>query len=167
MTQNDIRLAVIAANDTLATNNPKGLTEALRKAGHYGDSRYDILGHDALTKMLMEVYVDSPQQWGKIMRSVPFDYQRTDSSTNPETKSLFMNISKAIDPASASEKITLPAWFDTALGLIIGSTTTTNTGPTTSSDIKSKISPWVYVVYAVLALSILGIVIITLKQKSI
>lgn len=164
MTQNDIRLAVIAANDTLATNNPKGLTEALRRAGHYGDSRYDILGHDALTKMLMEVYVDSPQQWGKIMRSVPFDYQRTDSSTNPETKSLFMNISKAIDPASASAKITLPAWFDTALGLIIGSTTTTHGG---GSPAVQKTPVWAYVGLSIIGIVILVIVYLALRTKNI
>lgn len=165
MTQNDIKLAVIAANDTLATNNPKGLTIALRKAGYYGDSRYDILGHDALTKMLMELYVDSPKSWGKVMQSVPFDYQSTDSSTNPETKSLFQNISKAIDPNSASAKLTLPKWFDDALGLIIGSTTTTHVGTTPADTNKTPI--WAYVGLSVIGVVILIIVYMALKQKSI
>lgn len=165
MTQKDINMAVTAANDTLATNNPKGLTDALRKAGHYGDSRYDILGHDALTKMLMELYVDSPKQWGKVMQSVPFDYQRTDSSTNPEIKSLFMNISKAIDPSSASAKLTTPKWFGDVLGLILGSTTTIEPGLAPSPPPKAPV--WAYVGLAVVAVAIIVIVWMALKQKSI
>lgn len=159
MTSNDIKLAVIAANDTLATNNPKGLTEALRKAGHYGDSRYDILGHDALTKMLMDVYVDSPQSWGKIMQSVPFDYQRTDSSTNPETKALFQNISKAIDPNSSTAKLTLPGWFGDALGLILGSTTTITPGPGPAAAPKTPV--WAYV-----GLTVIGLIILVIVWKA-
>ena len=64
MTQNDLKLAVIAANNTLSTNNPKGLTEALKRNGYVTDNRFDILNNDALNKALLEIYIADPNKWG-------------------------------------------------------------------------------------------------------
>lgn len=169
MTDNDIRLAVISANNTLATNNPKGLTEALKNSGEPVDDRFDILSYDALSKALLDLYASNPNKWARIMESVPFNYEKTDSSTTQNTKTLFENITKSFNPSDTSsmQKSDKPKWWETALGFIIGGTTTTHTAPVSTSDIKSRISPWVYVAYAVLGLSILGIVFIMVRQKNV
>lgn len=170
MTQNDIKLAVIAVNNTLSTNNPKGLTEALKRIGYPVDSRFDIMSYDALNKALLELYLADPVKWGQVMQSVPFNYQKTDSSTSQNTKTLFENIIRSYDPtymsATSTAKEKTPAWLQTALGWIVGNTTTTSTGYA-PQQIKSTLSTWVYVTYAVLGLAILGIVYITFKQKNI
>ena len=163
MTENELKIAVISANNTLATNNPKGLTDALRRGGYITDGRFDIVGYDALNKALLEIYLTNPVKWGEIMQSVPFNYQKTDSSTSPETKVLFQNISVAIDPTRASARGSMGKWFDDALALLVGSTTTTTYGGG-SAGIKAKISPWVYVAFTILGLGIVALIIFAIKK---
>lgn len=168
MTQNDIKLAVIAVNNTLATNNPKGLTDALKGIGYPVDPRFDILSYDALSKALLELYLADPVKWGQVVKSVPFNYEKTDSSTTQNTRTLFENITKSFNPSdtSATQKGEKPKWWQTALNYVLGSTTTVHS-PGDVAALQAKVSVWVYVAFAVLGLSILGIVYITLKQKSI
>lgn len=163
MTSNDVKLAVISINNTLATNNPKGLTDALRRNGYVVDGRFDILNYDALNNALLELYITNPEKWGEVIRSVPFNYQKTDSSTSPETKALFENISTALDPSGATRKTKAGGFFDKALELILGSTTTTTYGGG-SAGIKAKISPWVYAGLIILGLGIVALVIFAIKK---
>lgn len=162
MTENEKLQAVISANQTLATNNPKGLTDALRFGGHITDGRFDIASYDTLTKALLNIYLANPDGWGAIMRSVPFNYQKTDSSTSPDTRARFENISTSIDPSRSSAKTGAGKWFDDFLGLVLGSTTTTTVVST--SQLKAKISPWVYAGLIILGLGIVALVIFAIKK---
>lgn len=163
MNQNDIRSSVILINNTLATNNPKGLTEALRKSGYVVDGRFDILNYDALNNALLELYLTSSEKWGDVIRSVPFNYQKTDSSTSPDTKARFENLSASLDQSGATRKTKLGGFFDQALELFLGSTTTTTTGQT-PAQLKAKISPWVYAGLIILGLAIVGLIIFAIKK---
>lgn len=170
MNQNDLRLAVIAVNNTLATNNPKGVTDALRNFGYPVDGQFDILSYDALNKALLDIYDTDRQKWGQIVKSVKFNYEKTDSSTTQNTKTFFENIIRSIDPnyvsSSTTGKFQIPSWMQTAIGLIVGQTTTTHVIPG-DVQFQSKASAWVYVAYAILGLAIVGIVYITFKQKNV
>lgn len=164
MTQRDLNRAVDLVNRTLATNNPKGLTSSLKSYGYSIDNRFDILSYSELTKTLSDIYNSNPRQWSQIVRSVAFNYEKTDSSTSPDTKSRFQNIVNSIDPnAQATGKFQLPKWFNDALDLIVGSTETTVVTP----PAPTPTSPWVYVAYTVAFLAILGIVYWAFKAKNI
>ena len=165
MTENDVRMAVIAVNNTLATNNPKGLTEALRAEGFKGDAQFDILSYDTLNSGLLELFALDPRRWERVVKSVEFNYEKTDSSTSQNTRTLFENIIRAYDPnytASSSTAKGTPAWLQTAIGFIAGSTTTTTVG--TSPSGASKVSTWVYVGLTVLGLLIVGLVVFAIIQ---
>lgn len=163
MNQNDLKQAVIALNNAYSTNNPKGLTEALKNVGYPVDSRFDILNNDALNKALLELYITDPGKWGQVMRSVKFNYQKTDSSTSPATKATFQNIARALAPANA--KLDLPDWADTVLGLVLGETTTYHPG--SSPAVITKGAVWGYVALSVIAIAIVLIVIFALRAKNI
>ena len=161
MTENDKRLAVIAVNQALATNNPKGLTDALRLGRHITDGRFDIVGYETLNKALLELYLTNPDGWAAIVKSVPFNYQKTDDSTSPDTRVLFQNISTSIDSTMASSKGSMGKWFDNAIDLILGSTTTTTVGGT---PLKPSISPWVYAALTLLGIGIVALIIFAIKK---
>lgn len=164
MTQKELNSAVSLVNKTLATNNPKGLTIALRNYGYSVDNRFDILSYSELNKILSDIYNSNPQQWVQIVKSVPFNYEKTDSSTSPDTKSRFQNIVTSINPSAYSTgKFQLPKWFDDALDIIVGSTETVTVTPAT----PTKTSPWVYVGYILIVIAIIAIVYAAFKMKSI
>lgn len=167
MTQKDITLAVIAANSALATNNPKGLTDALRQAGYPVDGRFDIMSHDALAKALLELYTANPRKWAQVMAAVPFNYEKTDSSTTQNTRTLFENIARSFNPddKSASLKSDKPKWWQTALDYLIGSTTTTHQGAPPPP--AQKVPVWAYVSLAVIGVIILAIVWRAFSMKNI
>lgn len=162
-TSNDIRNAVTAINNALAANNPKGLTDVLRAEGIVSDGRFDILSYDALVRVLQETYLTDPAKWGEIMKSVPFNYQKTDSSTSPRTREQFEIISASLDSSGEVQKTKAGGFFDKALELLLGSTTTT-TGGYAPTQLKAKASPWVYVAFTVLGLALLGLIIFAIKK---
>lgn len=167
MTSKETKLAVIAINNTLSTNNPKGVTDALRRFGYQVDGRFDILNYDALNKALLELYIADPKKWGDVVSSVQFNYQKTDSSTDPNTRATFENLIKSFNPNdnSSTQKGDKPKWWETALNYILGSTTTTHQG--TPPPSVAKTSPWVYVGLSIVALAIVGITIYAVTRKSI
>lgn len=164
MNQVDLKQAVIALNNAFSTNNPKGLTDALKNAGYPVDSRFDILNNDALNKALLELYLTDPNKWGQVMSSVKFNYQKTDSSTSPATKATFQNIAMALAPANA--KLELPDWANTVLGLVLGETTTYHPG-SSPSVIKGAAIWWGYVALSVIGLAIVLVVFFALRTKNI
>lgn len=166
MTEKDIKLAVIVANNTLSTNNPKGLTQALKDVGYPVDGRFDILSNDALNKALLELYITDPVKWGQVMQSVSFNYQKTDSSTSQNTKALFDNITKSFNPNEniSTQRGKFSDFFNKALGYIVGSTTTTHMGISTNGQ---KPPIWAYVGLSVIGIIILVIVYMALKTKNI
>lgn len=164
MTQDELKLAIINVNNTIATNNPKGVTAALKRSGYPTDSRFDMLNHDALTRALLELYMSDPKKWADVVESVQFNYEKTDASTSPSTRATFESIIRSANPndTSALQKGDKPKWWETALGYILGSTTTTTQGPVAPTTTKT--SPWVYVGFSVIALVILFMVWLAFKK---
>lgn len=165
MTQNDIRRAVMAVNSNLATNNPRGVTDALKGIGYPVDSRFDILSNSELNKALLGLYDENPSTWASVVRSVPFNYQKTDSSTSPATIAEFQNITRAFnpnDPSVLRDEVGRK-WWEVGLDYIIGSTTTITSGLGTLGT-TAKTPTWVYVGLTLTGLSIVALVIFTIIQ---
>lgn len=145
MTQQEIRRSVLTINDTIATNNPTGLTTVLKAVGYPVDNRFDSLSHADLTKALWDLYNTDKAKWAQVIRSVPFNYEKTDASTSPATRATFESITRSFNPVDDSLNATARGekkWYQTAAEYLLGATTTVTYGPGGVSS--PKISPWFY-----------------------
>lgn len=168
MTDRELKSAVISVNNAFAENNPKGLTAALRGIGYPVDNRFDILSYDELNNALINLYNSNQQKWGEVVGAVKFNYEKTDSSTSQNTKAAFENIIKSLDSnyvsPSSTGKFTLPKWAETAIGLLVGQTTTVHTG---TPPPPAPTPVWAYVGLTVIGLAIVAIVFFALRTKNI
>lgn len=152
MTLQQLRSSAIRINQIVATNNPKGVTDALKREGY--PTQFDIMSADDIEKALLGIYNLDPLKWNRILSSVSYNPQVTNSSTTPETKQYIINLGRSLnmpgsDVASAS-RFDFSGAIHWITGLITG--TTVNNSNTVTSTTTPAVKTGIVILVTILAI---------------
>jgi hypothetical protein len=147
-TQQEKNASVYRVIDILTSANPIGTQKVLQDNGF--EFKY---GQNALLadKYLLKLYSNSPDEFFSIVKQIPIEK----SKVNPPDRD-FIDKLISESPIALNEK---SGWFQSALGLLEGTTTTTYQG----TPQKTETSPTAYAVYIVIGIMIIGIVVYMFK----
>lgn len=152
MTSQELKSAAIRINQIIATNNPKGVTEALKREGY--PTQFDIMSADDIEKALLGIYNLDPLKWNRIVSSVSYNPQVTNSSTTPEAKQYIINLGRNLnmpgsDTASAS-RFDFSGAIHWIGGLIAG--TTVNNSNTVTSETQAQVKTGIVIFVTILVI---------------
>lgn len=155
MASQDTQLAIASVIKIIASNNAPGAVAQLKAQAGY-QSAFDIIPAAEVETLLWNLYRTNKPLFWSVLKAIPYQRDRVDSTTSPDTISKLKEIVASVGGSTQKGD-----WWQQLLDQLQSKDKTETTTTTTTSE---PTSPAAYIAYGILAIAVIVLVIYLLKK---